>query len=67
MQAGLKHIRWEIALALLAKILLLFILWKVCFSHSPSHHLSHEAIRGHVLSPLSATSTEHLQGDHHGI
>ena len=56
MSIRLKHIRWEISLALLVKIVLLFVLWKLCFSHPLSHTVNGPVTAKHVLS-------SHLKGD----
>jgi len=58
MNIKLRHIRWEISLALLVKVILLFLLWKLCFSQPLSHSINKSLSTQHILS-------SQLKGDHH--
>lgn len=57
MQINLKFLRWEIFTALLLKVLLLTLIWKLCFSHPLSHAVNAPLTIHHMLS---------TKGDNHG-
>ncbi len=50
MPIKLKLLRWEICAALILKVLLLYCLWKLCFSHPLSHSIDAPVTVKHVLS-----------------
>ncbi|MBX9586931.1 MAG: hypothetical protein K2X50_06695 [Gammaproteobacteria bacterium] len=45
----LSHLRWEIAAALVLKVALLWLLWKLCFSHSLTHSVNNKTTTQHLL------------------
>jgi hypothetical protein len=59
MHRAFKRMRWEIGIALVVKVFLLFILWKICFSRPLSHSVNGPVTAQHVLS-------SHLKGNHDG-
>lgn len=50
MHIKLKLLRWEIIAAVVLKVLLLYFLWKLCFSHPLSHSVDAPVTIKHVLS-----------------
>lgn len=48
-----SHLRWEIAAALVLKIAILWLLWKVCFSHPLSHSINSHTTTQHLLNNLT--------------
>lgn len=55
----IKQIRWEIGISLVLKVCLLFLLWKLCYSHPTNHSIKDSETAQHILS-------SHVKGDRHG-
>lgn len=49
MSNRLSHLRWEIIAALVLKVALLWLLWKLCFSHSLAHSINSQTTTQHLL------------------
>ena len=47
---GRKSLRYEITAAITLKLVLLFGLWALCFSHPVKSHITNESMRAHFLS-----------------
>lgn len=54
----INQLRWEIAAALMLKIALLWLLWKICFSHPLHHSVNSQSTSQHFLNALT--------GEHNG-
>ncbi len=48
-QRGLSSLRKEIMFAIVLKLILIFILWMICFSNPVSDHLTVKNIQQHLL------------------
>lgn len=59
MHPVLRTMRREIVFILLIKMALLFVIWKVCFSHPLRHTLADTEMRQHIISSQQ-------QGEPHG-
>ncbi len=59
-----RQIRWEISAVLAIKVCLLFVLWKLCFSHPTSHSVNPQRTAQHLLS---SAPPSYLKGEQNGF
>lgn len=51
-----SQLRWEITAALVLKVALLCLLWKICFSHPVGHSVNTLSTTHHILNNLKGNS-----------